>query len=116
MSTQTKFLRDAPEMLMDLYDHTAAAARKAGLSDDAADKLAIEVVDQLGETWAGQQLYFGKGCIMRLRKRDLDIYNEFDGKNHAELAAKYKVSTVWIYSIIRTVKKQIHADAQQPLL
>jgi Mor family transcriptional regulator len=111
-----KSMRDAPEMLMDLYDHTSAAARAAGLSADDADKLALDVVDQLGEIWAGQQLYFGKGCIMRLRKRDLDIYNEFTGKNHAELAAKYKVSTVWIYAVIRKVKQQIHDEAQQSLL
>ena len=57
---------------------------------------------------------------MRLSKRDLDIYREFTGDNIKELAAKYKVSAVWIYAVIRRVKDQVRAntpqDNQQPLL
>ena len=53
---------------------------------------------------------------MRLSKRDLDIFREFTGNNVPELAAKYKVSAVWIYAVLRRVREQTSTDAQQALL
>ena len=116
MTVARNIMRDAPEMLADLFDTVATTANKKGFEAEAADELALEVVDLLTAAWAGQQLYFGKGTHMRLRQRDLDIYREFDGKNHAELAAKYNVSVVWVYAVIRKVKARIHSETQQSLL
>ncbi|WP_428243000.1 Mor transcription activator family protein [Gynuella sp.] len=116
MSETRKMMRDAPEMLYNLFDAATRAAQQAGLNDEQADQLAIQIIDELEEHWAGLQLYFAKGTRMRLRQRDLDIYREFSGHNHAELAAKYKVSIVWVYAIVKRVKDAIHDDAQQPLL
>lgn len=111
-----KQMRDAPEMLADLFDVVSTAASAHGASDDEADELALAVVDTLSQNWAGQTIYFAKGVLMRLRQRDLNIYRDFTGKNHAELATKYNVSTVWVYAVIRKVKAQIHSESQPSLL
>jgi|SRR5690606_40480392 len=116
MTAARKLMRDAPEMLTDLFDTASAAARRAGLNDEEADTMALEIIDTLTEAWAGQQLYFGKGARMRLRQRDLAIYQDFTGDNHAELAAKYKVSKVWVYAVLRRVNYEINSETQQSLL
>ena len=107
---------DAPEMLADLMDAGSTIARQFGLDDEQADELALRIVEQLENDWRGQQLYFGSTTKMRLSKRDLDIFREFTGNNVPELAAKYKVSAVWIYAVLRRVREQTSTDAQQALL
>ena len=116
MSDARRIMRDAPEMLADLFDAIASAAAERGMNQDDADALALAVVDQLADAYAGQLLYFGKGTHMRLRQRDLDMYRDFDGHNHAELADKYKLSVVRVYAIIKKVTELISVEGQQSLL
>lgn len=120
MTDPRKMMRDAPEMLMDLFETVAAAGRQSGMEGDASDAMALSVIETLERNWRGQQLYFGSNTRMRLRQRDLDIYSEFTGSNHAELAARYNVSKVWIYAVLRRVQAEINAgsdsDGQQSLL
>ena len=116
MSDARRIMRDAPEMLADLFDTIATAAAETGLNQEKADELALSVVDQLAAAWSGQLLYFGKNTHMRLRQRDLDMYRDFDGHNHAELADKYKLSVVRVYAIIKKVEELISVEGQQSLL
>ncbi|MBE8614120.1 DNA-binding protein, partial [Morganella morganii] len=39
-------------------------------------------------------------------QRDREIFNEFDGRNHHELARKFGVSLQWIYSVVKRVRKE----------
>ncbi|MDN5451260.1 MAG: DNA-binding protein, partial [Enterobacterales bacterium] len=39
-------------------------------------------------------------------QRDLQIFSEFNGRNHSELAKKYSVSLQWIYKIVKAVRKE----------
>ncbi len=116
MTAARNIMRDAPEMLADLFDTIATAAAETGLNQEKADELALSVVDQLAAAWSGQLLYFGKNTHMRLRQRDLDMYRDFDGHNHAELADKYKLSVVRVYAIIKKVNELISVEGQQSLL
>lgn len=116
MTPARTLMHDAPEMLMDLFDAVSLKAQQAGIDHDTADQIALDAVDELSECWAGQQLYFAKGVNMRLRKRDLNIYQDFTGNNHADLASKYNVSVVWVYAVIKKVKQQIESETQGSLL
>lgn len=114
MTLPTELLmRDAPELLRDLYDQAAHIARQNGLDRENADRLALALVDVMTDNWGGRNFNFPKGTTMRLLKRDLAIYREFDGNNHSDLAEKYDVTTVWVYSIIRRVRALIR-DERQP--
>lgn len=114
MTTPTELLmRDAPDLLRDLYDQTAHLARARGLDREDADRLALALVEVMTDNWGGRNFNFPKGTTMRLLKRDLAIWREFDGSNHSDLAVKYDVTTVWVYSIIRKVRALIR-DERQP--
>lgn len=116
MTDARKIMRDAPDSLLDLFESVSTAAVAAGLDREKADKIGLEVVDILAAAWGGQAIYFAKNTHINLRQRDLNIYREFNGSNHAELAVKYNVSIVWVYAIIKRVRDSIRSDSQMPLL
>jgi len=110
---------NAPEFLADLFDIVSRLGQQQGLNKDEADELADLIVDDVCDEWGGLPIYIGKGTHMKLSQRDLDVYREFTGDNHQELAHQYGISKVWVYAILRRVKRQLEAKAaeqQQPLL
>jgi Mor family transcriptional regulator len=112
---------NAPEFLADLLDIVSRTAQELGQNTEWSDELADKVVDRVCEEWGGLPIYIGKGTHMRLSKRDLEVYREWEaaGNNHQELAHKHKISKAWVYAIIRRVKRQLEAErkkGQQPLL
>ncbi len=116
MTTPTELLmRDAPDLLRDLYDQTVHLARARGLDREDADRLALALVEVMTDNWGGRNFNFPKGTTMRLLKRDLAIWREFDGSNHSDLAVKYDVTTVWVYAIIRKVRALIRNERQPGL-
>lgn len=105
--------RSAPELLSDLATHATDILKEVGkISQDEAEALAWAITDRIAEHWGGQNLYIPRGCILGVEKEHLDIFNDFNGHNHAELAMKYKKSVIWIYAVIKRVKKQLMAQRQ----
>lgn len=74
-----------------------------------------EVAEHLAKHWGGSGIYFPMGMTYKLSQRDRQIYSEFKGNNHFELAQKYGVSVIWIYKIIRTVQKEELASRQKDM-
>jgi Mor family transcriptional regulator len=111
----SRLMRDAPELLRDLFDQAAHLGRKRGLSAEDADALALELVDTMAANWGGRHINFPKGTSIKLIQRDLAIYQEFNGRNHSELAAKYGVTTVWVYAVIRKVRELTRKEGQPGL-
>lgn len=110
---------NAPEFLADLFQYASDVSRQIGLNDDDADRLADRLVDRVADEWGGLPIYIGKGTYMKLSRRDLDIYREFNGHNHQELAHKYGITKVRVYAIIRRVKRELeekNSSNQRPLL
>ena len=108
---------NVPELLTDLASHASAiAAEMLGLPSDTAEHLGIEVARKMADHWGGQHIYIPKGVSMIASERDIRIYDEFNGRNHAELSRKYHLSTIWIYKIIRTIRAQEIARRQGDLL
>jgi len=62
--------------------------------------------------WGGQNIYFPMGLSYKLSQRDRQIYDDFTGANHSELARKYGVSLQWIYKIVKTVRQEEMARRQ----
>lgn len=69
-----------------------------------------EVVDTLMAEFGGDTIQvpmlfaFPKDPMRRIEQRDEEIYSEFDGRNHFELAEKYNVSTRAIHDIVKKMK------------
>ena len=65
-----------------------------------------EVVYAPINNWGGQNVYFPMGMVWKVSQRDREIFLEFDGRNHHELARKFGVSLQWIYSVVKRVRKE----------
>lgn len=44
--------------------------------------------------------------VWKVSLRDREIFNEFNGKNHHDLARKFGVSIQWIYSVVKRIRKE----------
>ncbi len=110
---QGDFKSKGPELLVDLAEQCSVALREtAGLDKDKAEQVGREIADRMAAHWGGQNIYFPMGLSYKLSQRDRQIYDDFTGANHSELARKYGVSLQWIYKIVKTVRLEETARRQ----
>ena len=102
------------ELLEEVQAHTQQILVEHGIDEDLAEQAGCAICDRLADNWGGQGITFPKDHRFRLSKRDVEIYEEFNGRNHNELAKKYHVTTRAIYKIIRRVRDR--GDPNQPRL
>lgn len=107
--------RDAPELLADLVDRCVSICQTQGLTDEQADAIALALEQEMSAAWGGQVIYFPKGARMRVTAKHLQIYHEFTGHNHAELAERHGVSVHWVYAIIKRVGDELRRKGQPDL-
>ena len=75
-----------------------------------ADQIANHLRNAIAASWGGQLIYIPKDFQAKLSDRDNQIYAEFNGKNHSELATKYNLTIARIYEIIKSVRKNKQPD------
>ena len=107
------FKSKGPELLVDLAEHCACALREtAGMDKDKADQVGREIAERMASHWGGQNIYFPMGLSYKLSQRDRQIFEDFTGANHSDLARKYGVSLQWIYKVVKTVRQEEIARRQ----
>ena len=113
MSTRDDSRSKGPELLVDMIQHvTVALGELTEMDDSRAKQVAREIADRMAAHWGGQNIYFPMGLSYKLSQRDRQIYDDFTGANHSELARKYGVSLQWIYKIVKTVRQEEMARRQ----
>lgn len=96
---------EMPELLMDLADKSAKILQECiEIDPEIANHVGSQIARNIAESWGGQTVYIQKGMGMFAHERDLQIYKEFSGNNHAELARKYKISMQWVYVIVKKMQ------------
>lgn len=117
MAMSTRELRTkAPELLADMSQQISSVLiEMLELDKDRADNIGQSITDIMAAHWGGQNVYFPMGLAYKLSQRDRQIYEQFNGSNHSELARKYGVSLQWIYRIIKAVRKHEMEQRQQGL-
>lgn len=105
----------APELLAALADTVAAELVAAGIDNERAADIGIKVMDRMRDTWGGEPIYFPKGCAIDISRRDLAIWEKFDGQNHVELAREYDLSVIHIYRVVKAVGTFMRAQRQSDL-
>lgn len=100
-------------MLNDVRQFTTELLNEAGVTADNSDQISNELMHRLATHWGGQLLYFGHGHVFAATKRDEQIYAKFNGHNHAELALEFNLGVVYIYTIVKRMKK-LERDRVQP--
>ncbi len=69
-------------------------------SDTQADRLALALVDDFCQAFSGSQIYIPKQDAFKRAQRDAAIRQEFDGRNHADLSRRYRLTVTQIYEIL----------------
>ncbi|WP_157969693.1 Mor transcription activator family protein [Pseudomonas huaxiensis] len=104
----------AGDLLDDLAEQVAVAAIDAfGVSKDAGTALGTDVAMRMIEQWGGQMLYMPKGVRIEASRIHHQIYEEWKGNNHRELARKYGFSLQFIYRVIKVLRKA-DLNSRQP--
>lgn len=114
------FERKAPEILSELAKHVevkimSTMAANDELTEDKARQIGVDVARYISEVWGGEVIYIPRNLALMISERDYHIWEEFDGKNHRELARKYNVSMQWVYQIVRKIRKKEVAKRQGKL-
>ncbi|OOR97172.1 transcriptional regulator [Canicola haemoglobinophilus] len=104
------FEQKAPEILADLAKHIEAGlmARVAANDDwniNKAKQISVDVAHEIANAWGGEVIYIPRNVALLLSERDHKIWQEFNGFNHRELSRKYSVSMVWVYQIVKRMRK-----------
>lgn len=106
MSDEKKYRSQGPELLDDLAKKISQILIELlNLDQELSEHVGLESANRMSTEWGGQMIYFPMGIASKISARDVAIYAEFKGSNHAELARKYKISLVWIYKIIKAMRK-----------
>ncbi|MBZ9610767.1 Mor transcription activator family protein [Rheinheimera maricola] len=103
------------ELLDDVAAHAKHILADHGVGTDVADQCGVALAEFLADHWGGQLINFPMNFLYKLAQRDLVIYDEFNGRNHAVLASKYNMSVRGIYKLVARVKKRIVAEKQPDL-
>lgn len=94
------------ELLDDVSAHTKELLVSLGVASEQAQRCGVELADWLAKHWGGQLINIPKDYRYKLAQRDEEIYADFDGFNHAELAKKYGMTTRGIYKVLGRVRNR----------
>lgn len=98
-------LRHMPELLTQLSALVAQTlSSTVDLDPDVGHHVGHEVSRRLAEAWGGAAVYIPKADSLQRYDRDLQIWADFTGNNHVQLARKYRISVVWVYSICKRMR------------
>ena len=104
-----------PELVTDLQDqveHKLIALKVDALT---AKSIGVEVAAYITCNWGGQLIYIPKNHNGQLNARDIQIYAQFNGRNHAALAKKFDLTVQQIYRIVKEVGERERAKNQGDL-
>ncbi|MFO1421200.1 MAG: Mor transcription activator family protein [Candidatus Competibacteraceae bacterium] len=98
--TDLKFPEKYPEILSDLAGLVHRRLIEQGIGADLATKTALDLAEDVRLKWGGGLIYIPKGDGFARGCRDAEIWREFNGRNHAELARKHGLTLSCVYDII----------------
>jgi|APMI01.1.fsa_nt_gi Mor family transcriptional regulator len=104
----------APQLLAQLADTVASLLVENGIAEEKAVDIGVAVSDKIRNDWGGEPIYIPKGMAIDISRRDMQIWEQFNGTNHRELAHKHDVTVIHLYRIIKAVRaamlKSRHGD------
>ncbi len=107
--------RAYPELLADLADQVAAKLVELGTDLEKATEIGFATAEHIRENWSGQSLYLPKGVQYTLSRRDMEIFERFNGQNHEVLAREYNLTVMRIYQIVKAVRAELVRKRQGAL-
>ena len=97
---------DYPEVLHDVllqnYTFLRNVPELAEYSDSHVAQMAFELTEEFRNCFSGSQVYIPQARFYVLSRRDKEIYEQFNGTNHLELARRFGLTE---FSIRKVIKK-----------
>lgn len=104
-----------PELLQDLADQVGLKLVELGVDPEKAAEIGFASAEHIREHWGGQPIYLPKGAQYEFSMRDMQVFEQFNGHNHAALAREYNLSVMRIYQIIKAVRAELTRKRQGAL-
>ena len=93
-----------------LLDEIAAAVsyhlKKLGIAEPKALEIGASVAEKIRATFGGQALYIAVEQQKKVAERDAELFAEFTGTNHNDLASRYGISVVHVYRIVKRMQER----------
>lgn len=104
-----------PELLQDLADQVGLKLVEMGVEPERAAEIGFASAEHIREHWGGQPIYLPKGVQYDFSKRDIQVFERFNGHNHLELAREYNLTVMRIYQIVKAVRAELVKKRQGAL-
>ena len=104
--------RPGMEALLEIARIVQEQLLASGIDTEEARKIGLKAADQVRQNYGGTEVYISKGLALILSERDWQIWREFDGSNHQELAHKYDTTSRHIYRIVARCREEDYLKRQ----
>ena len=95
-----------PELVTDLQDQVAARLTELKIDPVNAHAIGVQVAEYITTNWGGQLIYIPKNHSGQLSVRDLEIWDKFNGRNHAQLAKAYNLTVQHVYRVVKIMQER----------
>lgn len=86
------------------------------VSAELAEATSVEITTLPAHLWGGQVVYIPKGVSIQTSKLYQQIYDDWKGRNHDEVATKHGVCVQLVYKVVKQMRLAIIAGNQRDLL
>lgn len=107
MNDETRIGQQRNALLADLVQVTIDLFQKNEIPDTVAVITANTLADRLADYWGGQVITFPRDFMWKLAKVELEIYDQFNGRNYDELARQYGMTTRGVRKLIGRVRVKL---------
>lgn len=106
-----------PELLRDLAGIVKHELLQCGLDIEAeqAEAVSLNVAETVREHFGGQVIYVPKGAAFKTKQRWEQMWTEFTGHNHADLARRYGMGVHGVYRVLAIMRAEHRRRAQPDL-
>lgn len=101
-----------PQLLTELAEVVAAVLAENDLDADRCTAIAATVVDQVADLYGGQVIYVPKAARQKTHRRWQQMWDQFTGHNHADLARKFGMGVHGVYKALAVMRHE-HARRAQ---
>lgn len=84
-------------------------------NESLAENIAMEVAVRVTKKWGGMSVYLPKDLNYAITMRNLELYKDFNGKNHHDLVQKYDLSLQAVYQILKRERARELKERQKQL-
>lgn len=103
------------QMLLDIAQVLTDALIDEKVEPEKARQLGLLAAEKLRDTYGGAQLYIARGTALTLCRRDLEMYEKFNGINYEALAKEFDLSERRVRQVIKRVLRE-EFRKRQPVL